>query len=127
MRMNQDNGHRSTRWERNWAMTAHLSALSLYLGLLFANLLLPYLIWRWKRSQTEFVAAHALAALNFQITLTVAGLVTTLLAIFIPLFWAAVIVVFTGNIIYIGMAADRAREGRSIHYPLGIRWIRPKH
>jgi uncharacterized Tic20 family protein len=66
-----------TRAELTWAMIAHLSALYLNLGLPFANLLLPYLIWRWQRVHSDYVAAHALAALNFQITLTIIGLTVT--------------------------------------------------
>jgi len=110
--------------ELTWAMAAHLSALCLYLGLPFANLLFPYLIWRWKRSHSDYVAAHALAVLNFQVAVTIAGLAVTLIAFFIPLVWILVIVVFTANIIYIGMAADRAKSGLTCRYPLTVRWIK---
>ena len=105
-------------------MTAHLSAVCLYLRLPFSNLLFPYLIWRWQRVHSDYVAAHALAALNFQITLTIIGLTITPLAFFIPLVWILVIVVFSANIIYIGIAADLAKSSQTCRYPLTLRWIR---
>ena len=70
-----------TEKERNWAMAAHLSTLCLYLGLPLANILFPYLILRWQRNASKFVAGHALAAVNFQITITMAGLFTLLLVV----------------------------------------------
>lgn len=105
-------------------MTAHLIALGLYLGLIFANLIIPWVIWRWKREQSPFVAAHALASLNFQISITIIGLAVTLVAFFIPPAWLLVMIVFTLNIICIGRAADRAREGLDANYPRIRNWIR---
>ena len=107
-----------------WAMTAHLAALSLYLGLIFVNLLLPYLIWRWKRNQSDYVAAHALAALNFQITVSIVCLITLIIALLFPPAWLLVLAVGTANIIIIGKAADRAKCGRSCQYPFAFRWLR---
>jgi len=68
-------------------MAAHLSALCLYFGLLFSNLLFPYLIWRWQRAHSKYVAKHALVVLNFQVTVTITGFVLTIIAFFIPLIW----------------------------------------
>ena len=113
-----------THAELTWAMTAHLSALCLYLGLPFANLLFPYLIWRWQRARSDYVATHALAALNFQVAATIIGLTLTIIAFFMPLVWILVIVVFTANIIYIGMGADHAKSGLTCRYPLTLRWIK---
>lgn len=107
-----------------WAMTAHLSALCLYLGLIFGNLLFPYLIWHLKKKQSAYVADHALAALNFQITVTIAALIGLLIALFFPAAWLVVIVVGTANIILIGKAADRAKSGRTGRYPFTYRWFR---
>lgn len=107
-----------------WAMTAHLSALCLYLGLIFANLRFPYLIWRWKKKQSAYVADHALAALNFQITFTVVSLIVLFMAICFPPAWLVVIIVCTANIILIGKAADRAKNGQACRYPFTIQWFR---
>lgn len=106
-------------------MAAHMSALCLYLGLILTNLLFPYLIWRWKKRHSAYVAAHALAALNFQITVSLTGLISLLIALAIPIVWLLVIAIFTANIVFVGKAADRARAGQMYDYPLAIRWIRP--
>ena len=105
-------------------MSAHLSALCLYIGLPFFNLLVPYLIWRWKKKQSDYVAIHALAALNAQITITCVSLAAWLIAIIFPVAWAVVIAVLTANIVFIGKAADRARSGQSFRYPYAIQWVR---
>ena len=110
--------------ELTWAMTAHLVALSLYLGLIFVNLLLPYLIWRWKRDQSEYVAAHALAAFNFQISVSIVLLIALIIACLFPPAWLLVMVLGTANIIFIGKAADRAKCGQSCRYPFAFRWLR---
>ena len=109
--------------ELNWAMSAHLSALCLYFGLLFFNLLVPYLIWRWKKKQSDYVAMHALAALNAQITISSVALAAWLIAIIFPVAWAVVIAVLTANIVFIGKAADRAKSGQSFRYPYAIQWL----
>ena len=110
--------------ECRWAMAAHLTALCLYLGLFGLNLLFPYLIRRWQRERSGFVSDHALAAFNFQVTVTAAGLAAILAAMAWPLFWAVVIAVFTVNIVLIGKAADLARAGRPYRYPLTIHWLK---
>ena len=108
-----------------WAMAVHLAALGMYLGLLFTNVLVPWLIWRWKREADPMIAGHALAALNFQISVMIVGLAAIVVAVLIPLAWILVIAVFTLNIICIGRAADRAREGLDPGYPRIRDWIRP--
>ena len=81
------------------------------------------LIWRWRRAHSDYAAEHALAALNFQITVTISGLAVTFIAFFIPIVWILVIVVFTANLIYTGIAADHANSGLMCRYPLAFRWI----
>lgn len=105
-------------------MAAHLSALSRYLGLIIAHLLIPCLIWRWQRTRSEFAAEHALAVLNYQLTFTVVLLASLAAALLFPWFGLLVIAAGTINIIFIGKAADRAKSGQSYRYPWSWRWIR---
>ena len=109
---------------RTWAMAAHLSALSLYLGMIFTNLLFPYLIWRWQRKRSDFAGEHAREALNYQITFTVAVLAALVVALFLPWAWLLVIAAGTANIVFIGQAADRAKSGLPYRYPGSWSWIR---
>jgi len=110
--------------ERTWAMVAHLSALSLYLGLVFTNLLFPYLIWRWQKNRSDFVAEHALAVFNYQFTFTAAVLVSLMITLLFPWAWLLVIATGTVSIVLIGKAADRAKSGQPYRYPGSHHWIR---
>ena len=104
-------------------MAAHLSALSLYLGMIFTNLLFPYLIWRWQKKRSVFAAEHALESLNYQFTFTAAILASLAVALFFAWAWLLVIAVGTANIVFIGTAADRAKSGQTYHYPGSFRWL----
>ena len=55
--------------EKTWSYFAHLSAFLGYM-IPFGHILGPFLIWNAKKDESEFVANHAKAALNFQITFT---------------------------------------------------------
>src|SRR5687767_592209 len=61
--------------ERTWSLMAHLSALAGLLGVPLGHVLGPLVVWLVKKDQSAVVAAHAKEALNFQITVTIAGLV----------------------------------------------------
>jgi uncharacterized Tic20 family protein len=110
--------------ELTWAMTAHLVALSLYPGLIVVNLQLPYLIWRWKFNQSDYVAAHALAAFNFQVSALIVLLIALIMACLLPPAWLLAMVLGTASIIMDGKAADHAKCGQSSRYPFAFRWLR---
>lgn len=67
--------------ERRWAMWCHLLALS---GVIipFGNILGPLAIWLWKRKESEFVDVHGKTALNYQLTLVVFLIGSSLVALF---------------------------------------------
>src|SRR6202012_3444071 len=67
--------------ERNWAMAAHLSALVAVAGLPFGHIVGPLIVYLIKAHESEFVAEHARASLNYQITVSIAGLVGILVAV----------------------------------------------
>src|SRR5580700_2400867 len=64
--------------ERTWGMLAHLAAFA---GLLvpLGSLLGPLVVWLIRRDRSEFVADQGKEALNFNITVLLAGLVCGLL------------------------------------------------
>ncbi|HGA2316407.1 DUF4870 domain-containing protein [Pseudomonas sp. NPDC089428] len=100
---------------RQWAMFCHLSAL---LGLVvpLGHLLGPLVLWHLKREQDPFIDAQGKEALNFQISVTIAGFVCTALmfvAIGIVLFPILMLAV----LILIILAAVRANEGKAYRYP----------
>jgi hypothetical protein len=64
--------------ERNWGMAAHLSALVAIAGLPFGHVLGPLIVYLVKGHESEFVASHAKASLNYQITMSIVGIVGVL-------------------------------------------------
>ncbi|WP_194788735.1 DUF4870 domain-containing protein [Pseudomonas sp. UFMG81] len=107
---------------RQWAMFCHLAAL---LGLVvpLGHLFGPLLLWHLKREQDPFIDAQGKEALNFQISVTVAGFVCFLLMfVFIGIVLFAVLMVAV--LILIVLAAVRVNEGQAYRYPLIWRPIR---
>lgn len=108
--------------QRNWALGAHLAALA---GLLipFGNLLGPLLIWVIKKDEMPFVADQGKEALNFQITMTIAFLVSSALTvILIGFLLLAVVGLF--DLVMVVVAAVKANEGSPYRYPLTLRLIK---
>ncbi|HTD12485.1 MAG TPA: DUF4870 domain-containing protein [Steroidobacteraceae bacterium] len=116
-------GAAPTENERTWGMLAHLSAL---VGLLFplvGNILGPLLVWLTRRDSSAFIAAHAKEALNFNITVTLAGVVCLFLAlIFIGLLLGTAL--FIAWLVMTLVAAIKASEGVPYHYPLSLRLVK---
>jgi uncharacterized Tic20 family protein len=104
-------------------MLAHLSALA---GLVLPPIgivLGPLAVWLTWRDESEFVAAHAKEALNFNITVllgAIACLLLMLAFVGIPLgialfiFWLAMTLI----------AAIKASEGQTYRYPLSLRLVK---
>ena len=109
--------------ERQWAMFAHLSAL---LGLVTAGwacFLGPLVIWLVKKDTMPFVADQAKEALNFNITIMIAGPICWILVFVLigfVLLWALAIV----WIVFTIMAAIKANEGVAYRYPFALRLIK---
>ena len=107
---------------RNWAVAAHLSGLSLYLGVPFGNILGPLLVWLFKRGESPFVEMQAKEALNFQLSITIYGVVAGLLIILLVGVFL-IPIVFILQIVLTIVAAVRASEGKAYTYPCTIRLV----
>lgn len=109
--------------ERQWAVLCHLSAL---LGLIifgFGAVLGPLVLWLWKKDEMPFVDDQGKEALNFQITVFLAGLVCfalVFLLIGIPMLAALVVV----DLVFIVVAAIKVNEGVRYRYPVNLRLIK---
>lgn len=112
----------ATADQRQWGLFAHLSALA---GLIIplGNVLGPLIIWQVKKDEMPFVSDQAKEALNFNITVAIAGIVAWLLIfaligiLLLPLIGIAW-VVFT---ILAGIAANK---GEAYRYPFALRLIK---
>lgn len=115
-------GESSTQRERWWAAACHLGALSVFAGVPLGNLLVPAAIWLSWKGGSALVEDQAREALNFQLTVLLAGLgcgVLMLAAIGIPLLVALAI----ADAVMVVRAALDAKDGKRHRYPYVIRFI----
>jgi hypothetical protein len=134
--------------ERNWAMAAHLSALVAGMVVPFGHLIGPLVVYLTQRERSAFVASHARASLNFQITVSIAGLVfctvafaawgasiialpaqaSTILPFWVLGGWIAILCVAllaaAGIVVLIVMGTVAASNERPYRYPFAISFVR---
>jgi uncharacterized Tic20 family protein len=116
--MNETNEKQS----RTWGMLCHLAGLAVYIGVPFGNILGPLVVWLIKKEEFPFVDEQGKEALNFQISITIYGIIAGILIIVligIPLLLGLLV----AHIVLIIVAAIKANEGESYRYPFTIRLI----
>src|SRR6478736_136130 len=96
--------------ERNMAVLSHV--LCLLVGF-FA----PLIIYLVKKDESTFVAAHAKESLNFQITMTLIGIILFLTLVGILLLWLVALV----SMVLIIVATIKANDKKLYRYPFTIR------
>ena len=116
-------GAAPTENERTWGMLAHLAAFAGLVAPLIGNIVVPLLIWHSWRDRSSFVGEQALESLNFNISVSIAAVIC----------WIAVFV-FVGILLGLALAAAwivltlvaaiRASEGVSYHYPFSLRLVK---
>ena len=108
--------------DRQWALLAHLSGLiaSMLGGLSFLG---PLIIWLVKKDQSAFVADQAKEALNFQIAVTIALLVSIAIGAATCVGFLLVPIVGIGSLVFAIIAAMEANKGVAYRYPYTIRLI----
>ena len=108
--------------ERGQAMACHLLALIGFI-IPFGNLIGPLVMWIVKKDESAFVDDQGKEAVNFNITMMIAGFVCFLLTfvligvILLPIlgiFWLVVTII----------AGLKANEGVAYRYPLTLRLIK---
>lgn len=110
-----------TQDERNWAMLCHLCII----GQMFIPLLVigPLLIWLLKGDQLPFVKAQGKEAINFQITLFLAGLVGSAL-IFVLIGWLVLGLLWVYAIVAGVIATMKVKEGVPYRYGINLRLVK---
>jgi uncharacterized Tic20 family protein len=107
---------------RTWNMLCHLSALA---GCIipFGNILGPLIVWQIKKDEIPSTIIHGKAALNFQITVTIAALATAMVAIVLSFFCVGYLlfplvglIALAGLILAI-IAGIKASNGEDYKYP----------
>ncbi len=113
---------------RMWNMLCHLSALSGYF-IPFGNILGPLLIWQIKKNEFPSVEQHGKAALNFQLTVIIAAVVTGAVGVVLSFFCIGFLgiigagLIFLSGIIFSIIAGLKANEGKDYKYPFSLKLI----
>lgn len=108
--------------ERNWAVACHLSALA---GLVFplGSVLGPLVVWLLGRERSPYVDAQGKEALNFQLTMLVAYLISLAL-VFVVIGIPLLVILIVLDIVLVVTAAVQASSGTQWHYPLSFPLVR---
>lgn len=107
---------------RNWAMICHLSAFSGFI-IPFGHILGPLVIWAIKKDEYPFVDDQGKEALNFQLTLTIAYLISIVL-IFVLIGFVLIGILCIYSIIMIIIASIKANDGVAYRFPYTIRFFK---
>ena len=115
--------------ERTWALLGHLSAFTAFVTGGIGGMLGPLVVWLIKRDTMPFVADQAKEALNFNITVFIAGCVLVLFSIVtfgigLLLAWPLGIALFIGWVVLTILAAVKANDGVAYRYPWTLRLVK---
>ena len=122
--MNEDMGFTPEilREERNWATICHLAGFAFFILPPIGHVVAPLILWLLKRHDSSFIDEHGKEAVNFQIGVSLYGVLCFILIFFLIglpialllfLFWAICMI----------YAAIQANDGMSFRYPLIIRLL----
>jgi uncharacterized protein len=115
---------------RTWNMLCHLSVLSVFIGIPFGNIIGPLLVWQIKKNEIPSVEIHGKAALNFQITVTIAILVGAIAAFVLSFFcigyllFPVVMLIGLAGLVYSVIAGIKANNGEDFKYPFSIEFVK---
>jgi uncharacterized protein len=107
--------------ERNWGMLCHLSAFAGYI-IPFGNIIGPLIIWLVKSEEFPSVDAHGKEAINFQISMAIYCILAAVLIMLLIGFILLPLLMIL-NLLFIVVAALKARDGIVYRYPLSIRFL----
>ena len=121
--MSETAGDTSAAEARKWATICHLSALSGLLGNGIGFVLGPLIVWILKREDDPFVDDQGKEALNFQITMFIAAIISAVLTL-VVIGILFLIVIGLLMIIMPIVAAVKSSNGELYRYPLTIRFVK---
>ena len=109
--------------EHTWGMLCHLTALSAYVGIPFGHIVGPLVIWLIKKDELSFVDDQGKESLNFQISMTIYGLIAAILC-FVLIGFVLIFVIIVVDIVLVILATVNASKGQPYQYPFTIRLIK---
>lgn len=111
-----------TNLERPWVLGAHIGTLLGY-TIVLGSFLIPLFVWMSKKEESEVIAAHAKASLNFQISMALYTIVAGL-SIFILIGIPFLIIIPIVNLVCVILATIEADKGKLYNYPLSITFVK---
>ena len=108
--------------ERQWAMFAHLSALIGFV-IPFGTIIGPLVVWQMNKNEMPFVAEQGVEALNFQITVAIAFLISALLSV-ILIGFLLMPIIGIGALVLTIIAGIQANQGNHYEYPINWRIVK---
>ena len=106
-----------------WATFCHVGGLALYLGIPFGHIIVPLVIWLIKKNAYPFVDEQGKESLNFQISMSIYGIVAGLLAFALIGFFIIPILIVI-HVAFIIVAIVKTNKGENYRYPITIRIIK---
>jgi len=109
--------------EKTLATLSHLGA---FIGAVMpgmGNILVPFLIWVFKKDESDYIAEQAKEALNFQITMSILMIAAAFAILVLAGIIALPILIFVDIALSI-TAAVIASRGEQYEYPLNFRLIK---
>jgi uncharacterized Tic20 family protein len=101
--------------DRTLALVAHL-------GGIFVSFIVPLVVYLMKKDESPFVRRHAAEALNLQLTLLIAFVVSVpLMLVIIGIFTFLAAMIY--GVVTAILAAVAANKGEYYHYPIAIRFV----
>ena len=114
---------------RTWNMLCHLSALAGFI-IPFGNMLGPLLVWQIKKNEIPSVNVHGKAALNFQITVTLAAFIGVVVAVILSFFCVGflliplVVLIGLAGLVFAIIAGLKANNGEDYKYPYSLQLVK---
>lgn len=109
--------------EKTWAIAVHLLALLGFIGIPLGNLLGPLIAWLVLRKDYPLVDEQGKEAVNFQISMSIYGLIAAILMV-ILIGFALLMAVVIADVVLVIMAAVSVSNGKPYKYPFTIRLIK---
>ena len=107
---------------RTWGMFCHLAAFAGLILPSFGQIIGPLVVWLIKKDEYAFVDAQGKKSLNFQISMTIYGIVAVILCLVI-IGWFLLAALGIVNIICVIIASVKTSNGEEFNYPLAIKFF----
>lgn len=105
-----------------WNMLCHLSSLFGFV-IPFGNIVGPLVVWAIKKQEIPSVDVHGKESINFQITVTIVGIIAGFLC-FVLIGFLLLPLILIAWVVFTIIASMKANNGEDYRYPFNIRLVK---